>query len=156
MCFKMADGSDGHVELILDAGKHVACLQTKLKIISGEQEKEWAKATDDVDKAGMNHENVGVDSLKVNLSKLHLPFVDGNILEWILGYFKSTIHEQNIPTVSKFSYLKSVLKGSALSSIAGIPLISENYDLVIQLLRIGLGEKKSLLTLCIVSYKGDG
>ena len=95
---KMADGSDGYVELILDAGEHVARLQTKSKIISREQEKEQAKATGDVDKAGMNHENVRVDNLKVNLPKLHLPFFDGNIQYWpeFWDIFKSTIHEQNI------------------------------------------------------------
>jgi len=37
---KMADGSDGYIELILDAGEYVAHLQTKLKIIWREQEKE--------------------------------------------------------------------------------------------------------------------
>ena len=50
-----------------------------------------------------------------------------------------------IPTVSKFSYLKSVLKGSALSSIAGIPLISENYELVIQLLKNRFGRKEVII-----------
>ena len=40
-----------------------------------------------------------------------------------------------MPAVSKLSYLKSVLKGSALSAIAGIPLTSENYSLVVKLLQ---------------------
>jgi len=57
------------------------------------------------------------------------------------------MHEQNIPTVSKFSHLKSVLKESALSSIARIPSISENYELVTQL----LVWEKSRLSVCQVT-----
>ena len=50
-----------------------------------------------------------------------------------------------MPTVSKFSYLKSVLKGSALSAIAGIPLTSENYSLVVKLLQERFGRKEAIV-----------
>ena len=58
----------------------------------------------------------------------------------ILGYIQATIHEQQtMPAVSKSSYLKSVLKVSVLSAIAGIPLTSENYSLVVKLLQERFG-----------------
>ena len=47
--------------------------------------------------------------------------------------------------VSKFSYLKSVLKGSALSAIAGIPLTSENYSLGVKLLQERFGRKEAIV-----------
>ena len=47
--------------------------------------------------------------------------------------------------VSKFNYLKSVLKGSALSAIAGTPLTSENYSLVIKLLQETFGRKEAIV-----------
>ena len=50
-----------------------------------------------------------------------------------------------MPAVSKFSYLKSVLKGSALSAIAGIPLTSENYSLVVKLLQERFGRKEAIV-----------
>ena len=50
-----------------------------------------------------------------------------------------------MPEVAKFSYLKSVLKGSALSTIAGIPLTSENYALVIKLLQDRFGRKEAIV-----------
>ena len=50
-----------------------------------------------------------------------------------------------MPAVSKFSYLKSVLKGSALSAIAGIPLSSENYSLVVKLLQERFGRKEAIV-----------
>ena len=50
-----------------------------------------------------------------------------------------------MPPVLKFSYLKSVLKGSALSAIAGIPLTSENYSLVVKLLQERFGRKEAIV-----------
>ena len=47
--------------------------------------------------------------------------------------------------VSKFSYLKRVLKGSALSAIARIPLTSENYSLVVKLLQERFGRKEAIV-----------
>ena len=67
---------------------------------------------------------------------------DGNLQQWqeFWDIYKATIHEQQtMPAVSKFSYLKSVLKGSALSAIAGIPLTSENYSLVVKLVQERFG-----------------
>ena len=156
---ELADGHEGYVELLLDAGETVVFLQTRLKVISREQERvHQTKLTGDVDDrlsstlnkhSGTKHENVVTEntSLKVNLSKLHLPFFDGDIEHWpeFWDIFKATIHEQNIPSVSKFSYLKSVLRGSALSSIAGIPLISENYSMAIKLLQNRFGRKETII-----------
>ena len=54
-----------------------------------------------------------------------------------------------MPAVLKFSYLKSVLKRSALSAIAEIPLTSENYSLVVKLLQERFGWKEAIIdSLC--------
>ena len=55
-----------------------------------------------------------------------------------------------LPAVLKFSYLKSMLKVSALSAIAGIPLTSENYSLVVKLLQERFGRKEAIVD---TSYK---
>ena len=156
---ELADGHEGYVGLLLDAGETVVFLQTRLKVISREQETvRQTKLTGDADDrlssalnkhSGTKHENVVTEntSLKVNLPKLHLPFFDGDIEHWpeFWDIFKAIIHEQNIPSVSKFSYLKSVLRGSALSSIAGIPLISESYSMAIKLLQNRFGRKETII-----------
>jgi len=81
---KMVDGNEGYVELLLDAGESVARLETRLKRISTEQEKIKANSSRDVklssrsqDSSGMKHESVDAENitLKVNLPKLHLPFL---------------------------------------------------------------------------------
>ena len=65
-----------------------------------------------------------------------------NFCRW--DSFSSAIHEQQtLPAVSKFNYLKSVLKGSALSVIAGIPLTSENYTVAVKLLQERFGRKEA-------------
>ena len=56
--------------------------------------------------------------------------------------FNSSVHEQNLPKVSKFSYLNSVLKNSAIS---GIPVTTENYDTVITLLKEKFGKKEAII-----------
>ena len=56
------------------------------------------------------------------------------------------IHEQQtLSAVSKFNYLKSVLKGSALSTIVGIPLTNDNYALAVRLLQEKYGQKEAIV-----------
>ena len=83
--------------------------------------------------------------LRVNLSKLQF---DGNIQQWqeFWDSFNSVIHkQQTLPAVSKFNYLKSMLKGSASSVSAGIPLTSENYTVAVKLLQERFGRKEAIV-----------
>ena len=77
-----------------------------------------------------------------------MPVFDGNIQQWqeFWDSFNSAIHEQQtLPAVSKFNYLKSVLKVSASSVIAGIPLTSENYTVAVKLLHERFGRKEAIV-----------
>ena len=53
--------------------------------------------------------------VSVNLPKLHLPVFEGSVLRWpeFWDIFDASVHRQNIPKVSKFSYLKGALRGAA-------------------------------------------
>ena len=57
----------------------------------------------------------------MNLPKLYLPTLDGSVLKWpeFWDIFDASVHRQNIPKVSKFSYLKGALHGSASVAILG-------------------------------------
>ena len=59
--------------------------------------------------------------------------------------FNSSVHEQNLPKVSKFSYLKGVLKGSAAAAISGISVTTENYDLAVAMLKERFGKKEPII-----------
>ena len=66
---------------------------------------------------------------QIRLPKLNLPTFDGNVLCWqeFWDIFKSSVHEQEIPDVTKFSYLKGSLRGIAANAIHGIFITSNNY-----------------------------
>ena len=57
--------------------------------------------------------------------------------------FQSSIDEQNLPAVSKFSYFKGLLKESALSAVQGVTI--ENYEVVIKLLKDRFGRKEVIV-----------
>jgi len=84
---------------------------------------------------------------KVNLPKLQLPLFDGKLHEWqeFWDVFQSTIHEQSLPDVTKFVYLKSVLRGTALTVISGIPVTKDNYKMAIDRLRERFGKKEAIV-----------
>jgi len=85
--------------------------------------------------------------VKHNLPKLQLPSFDGKVSEWqeFWDIYCCSIHEQNLPDVSKFTYLKSVLRGSALAAIAGISVTGDNYQLAVKLLKDRFGKKEAII-----------
>lgn len=82
--------------------------------------------------------------LSVHLPKLQLLLFDGNVLKWpeFWDTFNSSVHQQNIPNVSKFSYLSGVLRGA--DSVV-ISLTEENYAVALKLLQEKFGSKESIV-----------
>ena len=82
------------------------------------------------------------NSVKVNLPKMQLPCFDGNIQQWTEFWemFSTSVDQQNLPKVSKFTYLKGVLRGAAAAAISGIAITNENYDLAVTLLKERFGK----------------
>jgi len=72
---------------------------------------------------------------------------DGKISEWqeFWSIFCCSIHKQNLPVVSKFTYLKTVLRGTALAAVAGIPVTGDNYPLAIKTLKERFGKKEAIV-----------
>ena len=82
-----------------------------------------------------------------NLPKLHIPKFSGDILKWFefSDMFKASIASRNLSDVEKFSYLKSLLEGPALDTIAGLPLSSANYKVAETLLSDRFGKKQTCI-----------
>ena len=55
--------------------------------------------------------------------------------------FESTIHEDELPKVAKFTYLKGSSRGPAAAATAGIAVTNDNYSTVVQILREKYGKK---------------
>ena len=67
---------------------------------------------------------------KSALPKIKLPIFSGNIAEWVefKGLFQSLIDEnKNLTSLEKFQYLKTTLRGEALSLISHYELDGRNY-----------------------------
>ena len=67
---------------------------------------------------------------QVKLPKFELQKFDGDVVKWrtFIETFDVTIHARsNISNIEKFTYLHGRLLGSALQTIDGMPLTSDNY-----------------------------
>jgi hypothetical protein len=88
-------------------------------------------------------------STSIRLPKLTLPTFDGKVLEWTSWWeqFNADIHlNEELPDISKFSYLRSLVGGEAAQAIAGLALTSENYPHAVELLQDRFGRKELIIT----------
>ncbi len=74
----------------------------------------------------------------VKLPRLNVPTFQGDYCEWLNFWnsFEVAIHNNDsLSNVEKFTYLKTYLKGTALSAVSGFALTNENYESSIKLLK---------------------
>ena len=83
----------------------------------------------------------------VKLPKLELPKFSGVVTEWPAFWekFEAIVDESDIPTVSKFTYLQSLLQGEAKDAVAGLSLTTENYKTACKLLVDRFGKKEVII-----------
>ena len=85
-------------------------------------------------------------AVQMKLPKLQLPIFEGDILQWqeFWDIYNSAVHEQDIPNVTKFSYLKGSLRSSAATAICGISVTNNNnYPIAIHILQEKFGKKEA-------------
>lgn len=76
--------------------------------------------------------SIPIRSVPQELPKIDLPIFSGNLEEWngFYSLFDSMVHrEESLSTIRKFHYLRSCLRGEALSLISGFALDEANYSL---------------------------
>ncbi|GBN98169.1 hypothetical protein AVEN_78940-1 [Araneus ventricosus] len=91
----------------------------------------------------MNHQ-----TLNVKLPKITIPKFSGIINEWLRFWksYETSIHSNKfLDDVSKFNYLKAHLSGTALETIEGFCISSENYAKAVTLLEQRFGRKETLV-----------
>ena len=126
---RAADSKDGYIEALLDAGDVVARLEARLRQIMRKREQLQAKVQEPTTQLLHNEslslpKTLEATSLRVNLPKIQLPVFNGNIHNWqeFWDMFQSSIDEQNLPAVSKFSYLKVCRRDQHCQQFKGFPL----------------------------------
>ena len=165
---RVGEGTEGYIEVLLNAGELISSLKGRLKRIVRKLEQRQQPVLNPnatafnpslvelpvethTQNLSSQNETFGsqgqVGHLKVNLPKLQLPVFDGDVQQWqeFWDIFDSSVHKQNLTKVSKFSYLKAVLNGTAASAVSGIPVNNDNYDTAITLLQEKFGRKEIII-----------
>ena len=91
--------------------------------------------------------SASVSSVDVKLPKLSLPSFGGDVLEWpsFWDQFVATVDASDLPVVSKFSYLLSLLKGEAKQAVQGLSMTSKHYDAACKILKDRYGRKERII-----------
>ena len=86
-------------------------------------------------------------SVDVNLPKLSLPVFSGNVIEWqtFWDQFSATVDSTDLPVVSKFTYLRSLLDGEAKQAIEGLSITNDHYKTAWSILKERYGRKKRII-----------
>ena len=83
----------------------------------------------------------------MKLPELNLLTFDGNYINWLTFWdtFKASIHDSTeLSDVVKFTYLVSLLRGSAKEAIAGLSLTSANYKDAVNILNKRFGDQTQI------------
>ena len=149
---RATDGKEGYVEILLNAGECIGRLKARLKRIQRKLDTKRRTPFDSVAAVSSQHvaESLSNSGLQISLPKLQLQTFDGNLQQWqeFWDIFNASVHQQqSLPTVAKFSYLKSILKGTAAVAISGISVNNENYDVALRLLRERFGRPEKIIEL---------
>ena len=118
---RVAEGTEGYNDTIMNAGKIIACFKGKLKHVKCKFKlsQQMVMLNSPVlnhspfDQSNV-HSNLSSqsvldgslsqrNSVKVNLPKIQLPCFDGNIQQWTEFWemFTTSVHQQNLSKVSK-------------------------------------------------------
>lgn len=85
--------------------------------------------------------------VSAKLPKINLPHFSGNVMEWMSFWdqFKVIIHETDLPPVTKFTYLRSVLRDEAKAAIQGLSLTDANYTSAVLTLEERYGRRERIV-----------
>ena len=90
--------------------------------------------------------SIKAESSAAKLPKLVLPHFSGDVLKWTEFWeqFEAMVHNSDMPAVSKFTYLLSLLKGDAKATVTGLSLNSANYTTACDLLKARFGREEKI------------
>ncbi len=82
----------------------------------------------------------------LRLPKLEMTPFSGDLRKWreFWDTYESSVHNQHISNVQKFTYLKSFLRDDALRTVEGIAICNDNYQEAIDLLKKRFGDDKKV------------
>ena len=71
----------------------------------------------------------------------------GDVLQWpsFWDQFSVTVHDTDLPVLSKFTYLMSLLKGEPKQAIHGLSLTADQYAIACKILKDRFGRKETII-----------
>lgn len=112
------------------------------------------KAKEMYNKMNISHDHNGSDNIShssaqvdVRLPKLNLPKFSGDVLQWqsFWDQFVASVDSTDLPGVSKFTYLLSLLEGEPKLAIKGLSLTSSHYDIACKILKDRFGRREAII-----------
>ena len=89
----------------------------------------------------------GTENPKTAQTKLHRFKGDVTQFRTFWDMFESQVHSNpGLTKIDKFSYLVSLLEGTASRAIKGLPVTEENYDSVVDILKKRFGKPQKLIS----------
>ena len=84
---------------------------------------------------------------RARLPKLELPKFSGNYLEFTSFFdkFLAVVDESELPAITKFTYLQSLLTREAFASINGLTVTDDNYPVAKEILTKRYGRKERII-----------
>ena len=135
-------------DMLSDIGA-TAPFREKSELVQIQATKLYKKLTKPVVDQGDLHVPSDAGSQSVHsskLPKLELPQCDGEAFESFWDVFEVEVHDrQNLPKVSKFSYLKKCCVGKAAQAIEGLSPTDADYDTAIAILTQRFGRKEVII-----------
>lgn len=144
------DDRQAEVELLLDESDELEADMDETDKFHKLARKTRAEAAKRLKGARVESDNASVSSKEkseVKLPRLELPKYSGELTEWqsFWDRFEALVDQSELPDISKFSYLQSVLQGEARSVIQGLALSSANYKVACDLLKKRFGRPERII-----------
>ena len=134
------DTSEAYLENILRCRLEAEALLSELQANStkeDESSKDMASSTGN-----------SATGTNVKLEKLKQPSFSGKVEDWVPFWeqFESNVHNnEGLNDVTKFSYLKNLLKAEAKQAVDGLQLSGLNYTKAVQILKDRFGRKEAII-----------
>ena len=108
---------------------------------------EPAKSETNSEQGSVSSRVSNVSMKLAKLPKLELPKFSGQVTEWqsFWDKFTAIVHESDIPVITKFTYLQSLLEGEAKHAIQGLSVTAAHYQVACNLLQERFGRKERII-----------
>ena len=129
------------------ADEEMEILSKRLKDIANHEENERLEMRAKFNDVKENATKLANEKPRVKLPKLQITAFDGKLENW-LGFwnkFEAEVDTINMPTVTKFAYLKEMVEPKVLFAIDGLPFSTEGYERAKNILKTTYGKTSEII-----------